>query len=432
MEERQYSIRRRPLGPPPEGPPPPRKEERMITPEAAWSRLEPFVQPLPSEPVARRSAAWRVLAEGVQATLDVPGLDVSAMDGYALAGEVVPGQPLPVCGLVAAGDAPGFALAAGAAVRIMTGAPLPAAADRVVPIEASDAGRTTVTFSQEFPAGAHVRRRGEVVSTGAPILRAGDLLTPGALSLLATHGIERVACHRLPRVALIVTGNEVVPPERQPRPGELRDSHTDFLLAATAGLGIQLEPLGISPDDPAELRQRIARGLEADVLLLTGGVSMGELDFVEATLAELACRPLFDSVSLQPGKPLVAAAHPGGLVFGLPGNPASVMVGFWLFVRPTLRRLLGAADHFWQGALAAETTGELPAARDRDRFLPADLAFRDGRWLASPRLPRGSHDLFSYGHGTGLVRLRAGEPARRPGEVCEVLPLADLRLATER
>jgi molybdopterin molybdotransferase len=263
------------------------------------------------------------------------------------------------------------------------------------------------------------------------MLAAGSLLTPGALSLLATHGIAEVAVHRAPRVAVIVTGDEVVPPAQVPAPGQLRDSHSDFLAAAGAGLGLDFELLGVVGDDSGKLRERVRQGLAADVLLLTGGVSMGELDLVEGVLAELGCTALFDSVAWQPGKPLVAMTHPGSshgggpsrnaLVFGLPGNPASVMVCFWLFVRPALRRLLGLPDAFWRGTLTAELAAPLPAATDRDRFLPADLSFEDGRWLATPRSPRGSHDLLAFAHGTALARVRAGEPARGAGEPCEVL-----------
>jgi molybdopterin molybdotransferase len=397
----------------------------MIHPDEAWRRIAERLAPLPETSVLRRSAAGRVLARPLSATVDVPGLDVSAMDGYALPGPVPPGEPRPVAGTIVAGDAPGSflqaRLEAPAVARIMTGAPVPVGADRVVPVEQSDGGKEKVVFHAEVPSGAHIRRRGEVLRTGDPLLPAGALLTPGALGLIATHGYREVPVHRPPRVAVLTTGDEVVPPEAEPAPGQLRDSHTDFLLAAGERLGLRFEALGIAPDRVDELKMLVERGLRSDVLLLCGGVSMGELDLVEGVLAGLGCEAHFDAVAIQPGKPLVFATHPGGLVFGLPGNPASVMVSFWLFVRPSLRRLMGIEDGWWSGALAGTLAAPLPGSKSRDRFLPATLEAREGRLFVTPHLPKGSHDLAAYALGTSLVRVRAGAEPAEAGDGCEVL-----------
>jgi molybdenum cofactor synthesis domain-containing protein len=295
----------------------------------------------------------------------------------------------------------------------------------VVPVEDTDRGRERVTMRTAPAAGAHVRRRGEVVASGAPLLPAGTLLTPGALALIATHGYDRLPVVGAPRVAILTTGDEVVPPDATPLPGQLRDSHTDFLLAACAGVGAEPSSLGIAPDRADVLRQKLAEGLRHDVLIVSGGVSMGEFDLVEPVLAELGATPLFDAVAIQPGKPMVAAVHPGGLLFALPGNPASAMVCFWLLVRPALRRLLGHADAFWREALEGRLTAPLPAARDRDRILPARVRFDHGQLLVEPLVPVGSHDLAAYAHGTALVRAPAGSPARAAGEPCSILPLAN-------
>ncbi len=394
----------------------------MISPDTAWRRLEPFLDPLAAEPLARRAAAGRVLAAPIVATVDVPPADVSAMDGYAVRGDPA-GTSLPVSGTVAAGDPPGFEWVAGGAARIMTGAVVPPAADRVVPVELTDAGSERVRFRAGTPAGAHIRRRGEIVAAGDEVLPAGAPLTPGALALLATHGVERLTVHRAPSVRLLVTGDEIVPPERRPRPGQLRDAHTDFLLAAGRRLGLDPRPLGIAGDDRHELERAIATGLEADVLLLTGGVSKGEYDHVEEVLTALGCESLFDAVAVQPGKPLVAARHNGGLVFGLPGNPASVMVCFWLFVRPALRRLMGHADGYLAGLVGGELAAPLPGAKDRDRFLPAEVEVVDGRPRARPVDTRGSHDLMAYARGEALVRIPAGAAPAAAGDPCEILLL---------
>ncbi|HEX2465633.1 MAG TPA: gephyrin-like molybdotransferase Glp [Thermoanaerobaculia bacterium] len=397
----------------------------MLPPGEAWHRIEPYARPLSAESMPRRSAAGRVLAEDLLASVDVPGGDVSAMDGYALAGDVAAGAALPVVGTIAAGAAPGARLASGAALRIMTGAPIPDGADRVVPIEDTDRGKERVTVRVALDAGAHVRRRGEVVEKGAPLLPAGTLLTPGALALIATHGYDRLPVVRAPRVAILTTGDEVVPPDATPQPGQLRDSHTDFLLAACASAGAVAHSLGIAPDRVEVLREKLREGLRDDVLIVSGGVSMGEFDLVEPVLAELGAEPLFDAVAIQPGKPMVAAVHPGGLLFALPGNPASAMVCFWLLVRPALRRLLGQADAFWREALEGRLSAPLPAARDRDRILPARVRFEEGHLLVEPLVPVGSHDLAAYAQGTALVRAPAGSPARAAGEPCTVLPLAN-------
>jgi molybdopterin molybdotransferase len=394
-----------------------------LHPDEAWQRIAAHLAPLPEETAGRRAAAGRVLARPLAATVDVPAADVSAMDGYALSGSVPPGEPRPVVATIVAGDPPGCELAPGAVARIMTGAPVPRGADRIVPVEASDGGRERVVFTAEARPGDHVRRRGEVLRAGDALLPAGALLTPGALALAATHGYGEVPVHRAPTVAVLATGDEVVPPEATPAPGQLRDSHTDFLLAAGASLGLRFDPLGIAPDRVDALTPLVEQGLRADVLLLCGGVSMGEFDLVEGVLAALGCRAVFDAVAVQPGKPLVFAVHDRGLVFGLPGNPASVMVSFWLFVRPALRRLLGREDSWWGSALAGVLDAPLPGAGPRDRFLPAEIAFRDGVIRVTPHPPKGSHDLAAYARGTGLVRVRAGAAPAAAGEACEVLPL---------
>jgi molybdopterin molybdotransferase len=402
----------------------------MLHPDEAWARIAARCPPLPETMVARREALGRVLTRPLAATVDVPAADVSAMDGYALAGPVRAGERRRVAATIVAGVPPGFVLEPPLVARIMTGAPVPRGADRIIPVEATTGIRNDendesdeAVFHAEARPGDHIRRRGEILRAGDPLLSAGTLLPPGALSLLATHGHGELPVHRAPSVAVLTTGDEVVPPEAAPAPGQLRDSHTDFLLAAGSTLGLHFEALGIAPDRVDVLRGLVERGLRSDVLLLCGGVSMGELDLVEGVLAELGCEVHLDAVAIQPGKPLVFASHPGGLVFGLPGNPASVMVSFWLFVRPALRRLMGFEDGWWSGARAGVLGRPLPGAGPRDRFLPAEVEIRDGVLHVAPFPPKGSHDLAAFAHGTALVRVRAGAAPAPAGTACEVLLL---------
>jgi molybdopterin molybdotransferase len=197
-------------------------------------------------------------------------------------------------------------------------------------------------------------------------------------------------------------------------------------------LGVEVVPLGIAPDDISPLSQIIRQGLEYEVLLLCGGVSMGEFDLVKDVLQRFGCQVLFESVAIQPGKPMVAATHARGLVFGLPGNPASAMVTFWLFVRPTLRRLLGLEDGFWHGCLEGVLAAPLPGAKTRDRFLPAEVEFRGGEVLVKPIPAKGSHDLAAFARGTALVRIPAGASPLPAGGGCQILPLADWRVVKPR
>jgi molybdopterin molybdotransferase len=398
----------------------------MIRPEDAWSRIEPFARPLDAESAPRRQALGRRLAAPLVATTDLPPLDVSALDGFALTGATAAGTSLAVAFTVRAGDAGAHALAAGQAAAIMTGAPLPRGADRVIGIEATEVDGERIRILASPAAGAAVRRGGEVVRAGATLLPAGALLRPAAMGLLASQGIEELALVRRPRVALLATGDEVVPAGIRPGRGQVRDSHTAYLEAACRREGADPRPLGIAPDREAELRRLlVAAGDRTDVILVCGGVSRGEFDLVEPVATALGYRFLFDAVAIQPGKPLAVAVREGRLLFGLPGNPASAMVTFELFVAPFLRRLAGdPAAAFWSTAIVAELEGSAPAARERDRFLPASLLRRDGRLVVRSIGHQGSHDLAAFARAEGLLRVPRGQGgAPSPGDPLEVLPL---------
>ncbi len=396
----------------------------MISPEEAWLRLEPWLRPRPVVALSRREALGGVLAARLVATCDLPPVDVSALDGFAFAGERPAGAALAIAGTVAAGDAPGAMLPEGEAFRIMTGAPVPAGADRVVGVEETEVDGSIVRLRGAAPgAGAAIRRGGEVITAGSTLLERGAPLGPAALSLLASQGIDRVEIYRPPRVAVLATGDEVVEPDREPAPGGLRDSHTDLLLASGRRLGLRFESLGIAPDDPARLEPLVRTGLAADVLLTCGGVSAGEFDHAEAVFARLGCIPLFDAVAIRPGKPLVAARRGDTIVFGLPGNPASVLATFRLFVVPALDRLRGGSTAFWSDAFEVELEGALPAGRGRDRFVPARLEHTGSLPRARPVDEAGSHDLAAWARGNAMLRIRSDDAARARGERVEAIHL---------
>lgn len=389
----------------------------MKTIEEVVLILERELPPRRTEVVHRSAAGGRVLAQHLSAAIDVPAVDVSAMDGYACRGSLPLGAAVDVVGTIAAGDPPGFELAAGRVVRIMTGAPIPVGADRVVPIELTSAAETTVALDRDVAPGAHIRRRAEIIAAGQPLLEPGTVLRPSALAWLASHGIGEVEVVAPPRVAFATTGDEVVAPEIVPRPGQLRDSHSDFLGAGLAALGIVPHRLGILPDRRDVLDRAIAAGLRHDVLILCGGVSAGAFDFVEPALSDHSCRILVDAVAIQPGKPLVVASGPSGqLIFGLPGNPASVFVTYTVFVRAALERLLGLPPRLPLPVRLGAATPQ--AARERDRFVPVEL---DADGNALPLDARGSHDLSAFARASGLVRLPRGQRFEA-GTVVPMLP----------
>lgn len=396
----------------------------LLSLERAWEALAAALPEARVARLARSDALGGTLAAPVRATMDSPAWDASAMDGYALAGELEPGTVVEVSATVAAGASPGAELAAGTAAKIMTGAPVPRGADRIVPVEATDGGRERVRIDQPTAAGAHIRRSGEIFRRGDEILPRASRLTPAALALLASQGVEEVEIIARPRVAFLTTGDEVVAPGNEPRPGQLRNSHADFLGPSCRLLGIEAIDLGTVPDRPEELEERLSQGLSYDLLLVTGGVSKGDFDFVPRTLESLGCSTLFHGVAVRPGKPLLAVRHDGGLAMGLPGNPGSVIVAFTLFVQPLIHRWMGAEASPWGEALRCELATPLAAnPRPFDRFVPARLIAEGGRHLTPLLSVKGSHDLAAFAGANALLRRRPGEGARAAGTECEALPL---------
>jgi len=221
---------------------------------------------------------------------------------------------------------------------------------------------------------------------------------------------------------VVTTGDEVVAPDLVPAPGQLRDSHTDYLVAAGRRLGLDFVPLGIAPDDTHLLERWVGAALdEADVVLICGGVSMGGRDHTESALRALGVALEFDGVAVQPGKPLVFGHRGERLLFGLPGNPASVMVAFRLFVRPALERLLGGDAAFWSEARPIELVAPVGAGKARDRFVPARREPGAAGPRARPLGVRGSHDLVTFGVADLLLRVRAGDPPRSAGDAIEAI-----------
>jgi len=300
------------------------------------------------EDVSLADALGRTAVRALTSREAIPPFDNSAMDGYALAaakGASVPAR-LPVLGVVMAGDAPRCAVETGGAWRIMTGAPIPAGCDAVIPVEKTREldGGSAVELLETVESGDFVRGRGRDFAENAELCPAGTRLGPRHLLALAAVGISRVPVRRKPRVALISTGNELVPPGAELKPGQIRDASSTYLRAALATLGADFEFHGTAGDDRGEFIARLEAVLAGsyDVVLTTGAVSMGAADYVPDSIKALGAEILFHKTAIRPGKPgMFARFDKGPLFFGLPGNPISTVVGLRFFVEPCLRELLG-------------------------------------------------------------------------------------------
>jgi molybdopterin molybdotransferase len=372
---------------------------------------------LDRELVPPDAACGRVLASDVVAARALPGFDNSAMDGYAARSSDLPGS-LPVVGVVAAGQLEVAPVAPGAAVRIFTGAPMPPGADTVVIQEDAtrDGDRVTLPGS---PAGDNVRVVGEDVAIGDTALTAGTRLSPWDIGLLAALGVAAVPVVRAPRVALIATGDELVELDTPPRAGQLVDSSVHALAALVREAGGTAERLGIARDDLASLADRLDAARGHDVVITTGGVSVGDRDYVRTALADAGITLELYKVAMKPGKPFAFGMRPGAHgaatpVFGLPGNPVSTVVAFELFLRPALLAMQ-RARMVQRPQATVHVTGGYRKQAGRAHYLRAHVV-RDGeRLVATPHPKQGSAMLSSLVGCNALVVVAAELTELAPG-----------------
>jgi molybdopterin molybdotransferase len=377
---------------------------------------------LETESVPLREALGRVLAHDIVSDRDYPPFDRSIRDGYAVrAADTHPNAQLNCIGELKAGDTPTISVSPGSCIQIMTGAALPAGADAVVMIEHTSRDGDGVTLDRAVKNGQHAVRRGSEQAAGGIVLAAGTRIGFAEIAAAAQVGTAHPVVTRKPRVAVLSTGDEVVDFASTPGPFQIRNSNSVSLGAQIALLDGEAVILGNAKDSLDELRSKISAGLEADALILSGGVSVGKYDLVEPVLREFGAEMIFDAVAIRPGKPVVFAICKGKPVFGLPGNPVSTMVTFGLFVQPAVDILAGAEARplpFVQAMLTAPLS-EKPGLT---HFLPARVTWLGETAHVSPVVWQGSGDVVAMAHANCLMVVPAERETIEAGQRVSVLP----------
>lgn len=405
----------------------------MLTVDAAYRLIIHSVTPREPVPVPLAEAHGLVLAGAIQSDTDSPPFDKAMMDGYAVRSiDVAAGAEFPVTAEILAGRAFEGALQAGEAIRIMTGAPIPKGADGVVRVEdtetLADGGRVRLRIPS-LKSGRDIVPRGQSMRAGETVLPAGRVLRAPEIGLLAELGRAAVTVRPRPSIAVIATGDELVPVDAKPGPAQIRNTNEPMLAAQIQQCGAEPRPLGIARDDADDLQARIQQGLESDIVCLSGGVSAGKLDLVPAALAACGVEKVFHKLAMKPGKPLWFGRLPAERspdrksrwIFGLPGNPVSSMVCFDLFVRTAIRRLQGI-DPATPIAIPARIGTNLAFKDDRPTWLPVRVEWGAEGPLVYPVGWRGSSDLRATVEAHGTAHFPAGERQYVAGDAVSFFP----------
>jgi molybdopterin molybdotransferase len=393
----------------------------MVSIDQAQRTILEYITQLETEKVTLFQGLNRVTPEDHIAPWDIPAADNSAMDGFAFSRAALNDDRLKITGFLPAGEVRTVPVPPGEAIRIMTGAPLPPGCDTVVPIEDVEEDGDWIRLASAVKPGAHIRKRGEDIRHGSVVIPAGSLLRPQEIGMLSAMGTTSPAVYRRARVAILATGDELLEPGSTPAPGKIINSNSYSLAAQVLDAGGDPVLMGIAPDTLDVTCEKIRAGLNADFLVITGGVSVGDRDFVKAAIEELGGAITFWKVNMKPGKPLAFAMLQEKPVFALPGNPVAAMVSFELFVRPSLLKAMGHRRVL--RPLAKAILQEPVTNREkRPHLVRGIVSARDNLYHVSTTGNQSSGRLSSLIQGNGLIRL-APEAQYAKGDAVEVLLL---------
>jgi len=382
-------------------------------------------KPLGTETVKLARSIGRVLAEDIVADTDLPPFNRSQMDGFAVRAGDVKNVPaiLKIAGESAAGRGWHRAMKKGDAVRIMTGAPVPKGADSVQKVEDTEEADGRVTILESIPKGKNIVQRGAEIKKGARLFSTGELITDRMVASLASFGYSNVRVAQRPKVSVLSTGSEIVPVDKKPGRDQIRNSNSVMLKALSERAGANVKLLPQTGDDLAKLKRTISSGVgKADILVITGGVSVGKYDLTKAALRDLGAEIFFERVRLRPGKPTVFGRLNETLIFGLPGNPVSSAVTFYLFVRMAILLMQSARDVGLPKG-SAVLAAPARAAKERDTYYPVTLASdRSGRLIATPLRWQGSSDFVGFANADALIVFPKGDSATA-GDVRQIVYL---------
>lgn len=394
----------------------------MIGVDEAYRIIQENVSALPPRTVGIREAAGHCLAEDVVSDIDMPPYDKSAMDGYAvIAEDAVPDAELEMIENIAAGYVPTKTVRRGQVSKIMTGASVPPGADSVIKVEETETlGTGRVRLLKEVKWGANICITGEDFKAGDLVLKKGKELRPQEIGVLAMVGAKKVKVFSTPRLGIISTGDELVGVNQRPKAGQIRDSNSYSLYAQAVQTRANVDILGSARDKKSEILSLLKKGLRRDIVLLTGGVSMGEYDIAVDVLQDAGVEIFFHKVALRPGKPIVFGRTKQTLVFGLPGNPVATYVNFELFVRPAIRRMMGFEDA-QRMVIKAELEVDIARKRTRREYRPACLRIDSGKFYVAPVEWHGSADLLGATRGNSLLILPEDKSPLSSGDEVDVM-----------
>ena len=381
-----------------------------------------------TERVHFQQSLGRVLAEDIAATSDIPPFNRATMDGFAVRAADTRNAPVELIlgGEARAGGGIPESLKPNEAISIMTGAPVPEGADAVQIVEVCLVSpcESKVTVLESVDAGDNIAPRGREAMSGDVVIKAGRVVGPPEIALLATFGYAEVLVYTSPTVAILATGDELVEFNETPRPDQIRNSNAYCLTAQLRLLGIEADYLGIARDEQDDLRKKITAGLKRDVLIITGGVSMGEYDFVRDVFKELGVEILFSKVAIKPGKPTVFARWENKLIFGLPGNPLSSMITFECFARPVIGRMLGMTQPELQ-RVYGKLVEDVRQTPGRTAFLPARIGWTPQGWSVRPISWKNSADMIGFSGANATLIFPSECALLSRGETVEIMILPD-------